>query len=145
MASAPLTAARVIELLGLAPHPEGGHYGQVWMDERPDGGRGAGSSIYYLLAAGERSAWHRFDAVELWHWYAGAPLLLTVAAPNTKRVEHRLGNDLAAGERPQALVPARAWMTAESLGEWTLIGNTVAPAFQFAGWELAPEGWQPPP
>ena len=139
-----LSAARVIELLDLEPHPEGGHFAQTWRDRPAGGGRGGSSAIYYLLAAGERCAWHRFDAVELWHWYAGAPLLLSVAVPGAPRVEHRLGSDLAAGERPVAVVPAHAWMSAVSLGDWTLVGCSSAPAFQPEGWELAPAGWEPP-
>lgn len=138
-----LAASEVVARLGLLPHPEGGHYGQIFRDSPADGSRGASSAIYYLLAAGERSAWHRFDAVELWHWYAGAPLRLTVVPPDGERIEHRLGNDLAAGQRPVAMVPAHAWMTAASEGDWTLVGCTVAPAFLFAKWELAPEGWEP--
>lgn len=138
-----LTATDVIAALDLAPHPEGGHFRETFRDARETGGRTASTAIYYLLAAGEVSHWHRVDAVEVWHWYAGAPLLLSHAADGASVTEVRLGPDISAGERPQAVVPAHDWQGARSLGEWTLIGCTVAPGFQFEGFELAPEGFAP--
>ncbi len=139
-----LTAADVIRLLDLAPHPEGGHYRQTFRDQRTiDGKRAVSTAIYFLLARGERSHWHRVDAVETWHWYAGAPLELEIADETGYRERHRLGSDLAAGERPQRIVPAHAWQAARSLGDWTLVGCMVAPGFEFAGFELAPKGWEP--
>lgn len=137
-----LAAAEVIALLDLHPHPEGGHFCETFRDVAPDGGRGASTAIYFLLAAGERSHWHRVDAVEVWHWYAGAPLTLSVAQ-GAARSELVLGPGLHRGERPQGVVPAFAWQAAESRGAWTLVGCTVAPAFDFAGFELAPPGWSP--
>lgn len=138
-----MDAEAVIALLGLAPHPEGGHYRESFRD-RPEGGdRGATTAIYYLLRAGEVSHWHRIDAVEIWHWYAGAPLALSMCPPGAEVETARLGPDLAAGERPQGVVPAGAWQSARSLGDWSLVGCTVAPAFEFAGFELAPAGWSP--
>jgi hypothetical protein len=137
-----LTAAEVIRLLDLQPHPEGGHYRETFRDARRIEGRSASTAIYFLLARGERSHWHRVDAVEAWHFYAGAPLALSIAGADGTAVI-RLGSDLAAGERPQAVVPAGAWQAAESLGAWTLVGCTVAPGFLFAGFELAPVGWSP--
>jgi predicted cupin superfamily sugar epimerase len=134
-----MTAAEIIRLLDLAPHPEGGHYRETFRDSRVVGGRAASTAIYFLLAAGERSHWHRVDAVEVWHFHAGAPLALSIEG----RGVVRLGPDLAAGERPQGIVPAGEWQAAESLGDWTLVGCTVAPGFDFAGFELAPEGWMP--
>ena len=143
--SAPVTAADVVRRLGLAPHPEGGHYRETFRDPRIDAaGRAASTAIYYLLARGERSHWHKVDAAEIWHYYAGAPLKLEIAASEAGPVERvTLGCDLAAGERPQAVVPAAAWQAAESLGDWTLVGCTVAPGFDFAGFTLAPAGWRP--
>lgn len=138
-----LTPEAVIALLGLQPHPEGGHFGETFRDVSVDGARAASTAIYFLLRAGEKSHWHRVDAVEMWHWYAGAPLALKVAADGAAPVTMVLGSDLAAGERPQGIVPAHAWQAAESLGAWTLVGCTVAPAFEFAGFELAPPGWEP--
>ena len=146
-------AATIIRELELQPHPEGGHYRETFRDpveidpleSNGDGGeaRGASTAIYYLLQAGEISHWHRVDAAEIWHWHAGAPLELTVS-PDGKAAETlRLGCDLAAGERPQGVVPAGAWQGARSLGAWTLVGCTVAPAFRFEGFEMAPPGWQP--
>lgn len=138
-----LDAARVIRLLGLEPHPEGGHYRETYRDSRQADGRAASTAIYYLLRAGERSAWHRIDAAELWHWYAGSALLLRTADGDGAVSETRLGPGLAAGERPQAVVPAYIWQEAVTTGAWTLAGCTVAPGFDFDGFELAPEGWRP--
>jgi uncharacterized protein len=140
-----LVAAEVIRLLDLRPHPEGGHFRETFRDARPvDGGRAASTAIYFLLARGERSHWHRVDTAEMWHFYAGAPLLLEVAAREDRPVERiTLGSDLVRGEQPQAVVLARAWQAAESLGDWTLVGCTVAPGFDFNGFELAPKGWAP--
>jgi uncharacterized protein len=138
----PMTAAEVIALLALKPHPEGGHYRETFRDARTVGERAASTAIYYLLARGERARWHRVDAAEGWHWYAGAPLALDIVDDDGHR-SMRLGPDLRAGERPQAIVPARAWQQAVSLGDWTLAGCTVAPGFEFAGFELAPDGWAP--
>lgn len=141
-----MDADAVIALLGLEPHPEGGHYRESFRDRPDGGGRGATTAIYYLLRAGEVSRWHRIDAVEIWHWYAGAPLALSLCVPGApgQDVETaRLGPDLPAGERPQGVVPAGAWQSARSLGAWSLVGCTVAPAFEFAGFELAPAGWSP--
>jgi uncharacterized protein len=142
--TSPLTARDVIRLLDLKPHPEGGHFREMFRDERQvDGTRAAATAIYFLLARGERSHWHRVDAVEIWHWYAGAPLELEISQQHGRIVRVALGCDLAAGERPQTVVPAHAWQAAHSLGDWTLVGCTVAPGFDFAGFELAPKGWAP--
>ena len=105
-------------------------------------GRSRSTAIYFLLARGERSHWHRIDAVEVWHYYAGASLTLRMADDEGQRVV-KLGADLAAGEQPQAIVPPQAWQAAESNGDWTLVGCTVAPAFEFSKFELAPNGWEP--
>ena len=138
-----LTAADIILLLDLKPLPEGGHYRQTFKDSRTlDGGRAASTAIYFLLARGERSHWHCVDAVEIWHWHAGAPLALEVATTE-RRERIMLGDDLGAGERPQGIVPAHAWQAARSLGDWTLVGCTVAPGFEFATFELAAPGWEP--
>ena len=138
-----MTAAEAIALLGLARHPEGGWYRETFRDQPGPDGRSRSTAIYYLLERGERSHWHRVDAVEIWHWHAGGPLALSVCADGGP-VEHlRLGDDLAAGERPQARVPQGWWQAAESLGDWTLAGCTVAPGFEFSGFEIAPPGWRP--
>ena len=139
----PLTAAEIIRLLDLKPHPEGGHYRQTFRDARAvDGGRAASTAIYFLLARDERSHWHRIDSVEIWHFYAGAPLALEIAADGSRELI-TLGNKLAAGEHPQAMVPAHAWQAARSLGDWSLVGCTVAPGFEFAKFEMAPVKWEP--
>jgi predicted cupin superfamily sugar epimerase len=136
-----VTAAEVIELLKLERHPEGGWFRQTFADIVP-AGRAHSTAIYYLLEAGDRSAWHRVDSAEVWHWYAGAPLQLRIADSGPAKTI-TLGNDLAAGQRPQGIVPQHAWQSAQSLGDWTLVGCTVAPGFEFARFELAPTGWEP--
>jgi predicted cupin superfamily sugar epimerase len=132
----------LIATLGLRPHPEGGWYAETWRAPCEPGERPAGTSIYFLLRAGEVSHWHRLDAPEIWHFHAGSPLELRVHADGSTAA-HRLGADVAAGDRPQVLVPAGAWQTARSLGAWTLVGCTMAPGFTTEGWELAPDGWEP--
>jgi predicted cupin superfamily sugar epimerase len=168
------TATDIINLLDLRPHPEGGHFRETFRDAplstlpgsagvppallqgEPGGtpalpgtagsGRTASTAIYFLLSRGERSHWHRIDAAEVWHYYAGAPLALEIADMDEGPIRRlRLGADFSAGERPQAVVPRHAWQAAESLGAWTLVGCTVAPGFDFAGFELAPQGWSPQP
>src|SRR5262245_56776581 len=126
-----LSAAQVIQLLALAPHPEGGHFRETWRDPRMvEQGRAASTAIYFLLARGERSHWLRIDAAEAWHYYVGAPLLLETADDDREPIRRVvLGPDLTQGERPQSIVPAGTWQAAESLGDWTLIGCTVAPGF----------------
>lgn len=139
-----LTADAVIRLLDLKPHPEGGHFRETFRDPQyVDGGRAASTAIYFLLARGERSHWHRIDAAEAWHWYAGAPLELEIFQQRGRIERVTLGSDLTAGERPQAIVPAHAWQAARSLGGWTLCGCTVSPGFDFAAFELAPKDWTP--
>ncbi len=138
-----LPEAAVRAALGLLPHPEGGHYRELWRDQPPSG-RGAGSSILFLLAAGERSHWHRVDAAEIWLWQGGSALLLGIAGTAAGRQELRLGPDLAGGDVLQGIVPAHAWQEARSLGGWTLVSCIVVPAFEFAGFDLAPADWSPP-
>ena len=139
-----LTAADVIRLLDLRPHPEGGHFRETFRDDATvAGNRAASTAIFFLLARGERSHWHRVDAAEIWHWHAGAPLGLDVASASGARERVTLGSDLVAGQRPQGVVPAHAWQAAQTLGDGTLVGCTVAPGFEFAKFELAPKGWEP--
>jgi uncharacterized protein len=137
-----LTAAEIIRLLGLKPHPEGGHFCQTFRDTQLIDGKRPASTAIYFLARGERSHWHRVDAVEGWHWHAGAALRLMIAERGTTNTV-TLGPDLAAGQRPQAIVPFHAWQAAETLGDWTLVGCTVAPGFEWAGFEMASKDWTP--
>jgi uncharacterized protein len=137
------TAQEIILLLDLKPHPEGGHFHETFRDARQSSGRAASTAIYFLLARGERAHWHRIDAIEIWHWHAGAPLALEIASASGRIERVTLGTDLASGERPQAIVPAHAWQAAQTLGDWTLCGCTVAPGFDFSGFELAPKNWSP--
>lgn len=136
-------ARHLITTLGMIPHPEGGHYVETFKDAPGPDGRPASTAIYYLLDVGETSHWHRVDAVEIWHWHAGSPLALKISLDGKSETLHRLGPDVAAGERPQVIVPRDAWQTASSVGGWTLVGCTVAPGFRFEGFEMAPPGWQP--
>jgi predicted cupin superfamily sugar epimerase len=140
------TAMAIVDALGMTAHPEGGWYVERW--RAPDGVGGerpAGSAILYLLAAGERSHWHRVDAAEIWQWSGGDPLELRIWAEGDASIAVvRLGGDLRAGQSPQAVVPAGAWQAARPLGAWSLVGCIVAPAFEFAGFELAAPDWDPP-
>ena len=131
-----IAADDVIASLELEPDPEGGWYKETWREQ-------SSTAIYYLLRAGERSHWHRVDATEVWHYYAGSPMGLATSPDGQQALHHVLGTDLAAGQRPQAVVPAGVWQAARPRGEWSLVGCTVAPAFRFEGFELAPEGWHP--
>jgi hypothetical protein len=138
------SADEVIEVLRLRPHPEGGWYAETWRAPADPGERPASSAILYLLRSGERSHWHRVDADEIWQFSAGDALEVAIARDEASAVErHRLGADFAAGDVPQVVVPAGAWQAAQPLGDWSLVGCIVAPAFSFDGFELAPEGWEP--
>jgi predicted cupin superfamily sugar epimerase len=139
-----LPVADMIRVLDLKPHPEGGHFRETFRDSRTVEGRSVSTAIYYLLKRGERSHWHRVDAAEIWHYYTGAPLKLSIAASEGETpTQVTLGPNLAAGERPQVVVPAGAWQSAECAGHWSLVGCTVAPGFDFAAFEVAPPDWQP--
>ncbi len=140
-----MTAKEVIEKLGLLPHPEGGHYKEIYRDLPEDGSRGAATAIYYLLATDEFSHWHRIDALEMWHYYGGAPLALTISENGQDAEGVHLGLNLEVGQRPFAVVPPHAWQTAVSLGQWSLVGCTVSPAFEFSAFEMAPPDWKPMP
>ena len=139
-----LTARDIVPLLNMQPHPEGGFYAETFRDPVTDAaGRAASTLIYFLLPEGIISRWHTVDAVETWHWYAGSPLELSISPDGQAKDTLILGNDLLAGHRPQGIVPRNAWQQARALGPWTLTGCTVAPGFEFEGFKMAPEGWQP--
>ena len=134
-----LSASEIVKLLDMQPHPEGGFYKETFRDD-------ASTAIYYLLEAGDHSHWHRVHgSSEIWHHYAGGPLALTLSPNGHDAEAHRLGKNIDAGERPQLVVPAGWWQTAESLGHWTLVGCTVAPGFDFENFEMAPDDWRPVP
>lgn len=131
-----MTAEEIIAQLNLAPHPEGGHYRQTWQAD--NAGRAVGTCIYFLLAEGEKSHWHTVDAVEIWHYYAGAPLVLSMAeTADGPAQDHILGPELTNGQHPQLIVPTQHWQSARTTGAWTLVGCTVSPGFEFAGFTLA--------
>lgn len=140
-----MTAEDIVRVLNLQPHPEGGWYRETFRDTPGPDGRARSTAIYYLLSEGGRSHWHRVtDAVEVWHFYAGAPLDLDIApfeGGQPQRVV--LGADLGLGQQPQAFVPAGCWQSAVCLGDWSLVGCTVTPGFQFSSFEMAPKGWEP--
>ena len=126
----------LIASLDLSPHPEGGWYRRTWVAAAEGGERPRGSAIYYLLLEGEVSAPHRIDATELWHFYAGDPLELTLEGPGASPRVEVVGPDIASGHVPQVVVEPGVWQSARSLGRFTLVGATVSPAFRFEGFEL---------
>ena len=142
-----MNARDIIAALDMKPHPEGGWYVETMRDNPnggPNGERGHSTAIYFLLERSQQSAWHCVrDAVEVWHFHAGAPLELRVAPASGPVEAFTLGIDIPAGERPQAIVPAGHWQSAASLGDWALVGCTVAPGFEFSSSEMAPSGWEP--
>lgn len=141
-----MTSKQISEELKMQPHPEGGHFVETYRDEAGETSRGNSTAIYFLLEAGETSHWHRVrDASEIWHFYAGGPLSLTLSQNGHDAQSYRLGTNLLTGERPQIVVPANCWQTATSLGHWTLVGCTVAPGFEFSSFELAAPDWRPTP
>lgn len=140
-----MTAQAIITALRLSPHPEGGWYRETWRAAAAPGERPAGTAIYYLLEAGQRSHWHRVDADEIWHFHAGGPLELRIAQDAAGPAQaHILGPDLSAGQRPQLIVSAHHWQSARPLGDWVLVGCTVSPGFLFDRFEMAPAGFDIP-
>ena len=138
-----LSARDIIAALDLKPHPEGGHYRQTWKADSMAGERAAGTAIYFLLAEDEVSHWHRVDSAEIWHFYRGASLELSLSADGHRIEKHILGPDLETGQTPQIIVPRDVWQAAKTLGAWTLVGCTVSPGFEFSHFELAAPDWKP--
>ncbi|WP_183967532.1 cupin domain-containing protein [Sagittula marina] len=135
----------IINRLGLSRHPEGGHYRQTWVADAQNGARPTGTAIYFLLKPGERSHWHRVDATEIWHWYAGSPLELSQAPTDAGPCRRDLlGPDITAGQQPQLIVPEHHWQAAYALDGWALVGCTVSPGFRFEGFDLAAPGFDIP-
>jgi predicted cupin superfamily sugar epimerase len=132
-------ADRLIRLLDLQPHPEGGYYRETFRDRDGDGGgRGHSTLIYFLLKQGQRSHWHRIDAAEVWHHYRGAPVELKIGSQVVL-----LGPMVEEGHLPQAVVPPGVWQAATCLGAYSLTGCSVAPGFDFATFEMAPPDFKP--
>lgn len=138
-----ISADDIIRQLELEPHPEGGYFRETFRDESANEGRSVGTAIFFLLQAGEISRWHKVDATEIWHHYAGAPLELGIAEEGGQAQTFVLGKNFEENELPQRVIPAGLWQQARSLGDWTLVGCTVSPGFEFDGFEMAPEGWEP--
>ena len=140
-----MSAEEIREALDLEPHPEGGWYRETWRADALDGIRPTGTAIYFLLAEGMRSHWHRVDAAECWHFYAGAPLTLRIASTaEGPAAQSVLGAYIADGQRPQIVVPPGCWQSAETMGDWTLAGCTVSPGFLFEGFEMSEPGFDIP-
>jgi predicted cupin superfamily sugar epimerase len=138
-----MNADEVIATLGLAPHPRGRLVRRDPPRPRPARRRrGAVTAIHFLLRAGERSRWHRVDATEIWLWHAGAPLRLGVSPDGREVVHTLLGPDLAAATAAGGGAQGRLAGGGEP-GRWTLVSCVVAPAFEFAGFEMAAEGYEP--
>ncbi len=139
-----LSAQELISKLNLSPHPEGGHFRETFRDENSVDGRSVGTAILFLLKTGETSHWHRVDASEIWHFYAGAPLELRIAEKEATPIDRKLlGIELSAAQSPQIVIPAGYWQSAKTTGDWTLVGCTVSPGFEFSGFEMAEQGWSP--
>ena len=139
-----MNANKIIEILQLMPHPEGGWYRETWKSNETNLGRASGTSIYFLLKAGEISRWHKIDSVEIWHFYLGAPLKLkTINKEDGLITERILGTDLTNSQSPQLLVGKDLWQSAETIGNFTLVGCTVSPGFEFSKFVLAPEEFNP--
>ena len=139
-----MTAAQIIKFLQLQPHPEGGWYKQTWKSEDTLSGRASGTSIYFLLKAGEISHWHKIDSVEIWHYYDGSPLILRIATEDNNEIATKiLGPNLAKSQSPQILVNKNLWQSAETTGDYTLVGCTVSPGFEFSKFTLAPKNFNP--
>ncbi len=144
----PQDAGEIIKLLDLVRHPEGGWYRETYrsaevlpaehLPARFGGERSLGTAIYFLLERGDFSALHRIKSDEIWHFHAGAPLTVHVIAPNGEHRTLKLGPDIAACERFQAILPAGCWFGAEAAGPvpYSLVGCTVSPGFDFADFEL---------
>jgi len=143
--SANLSGDDINHILGLIPHIEGGCYREIYREVQADGGRDLMTSIYYLIRANDPCAWHRIDTTEVWCYHAGSPFEGEIYIDGRTVEKVRLGSDLAAGEKPQVIVPAGAWRTARTVGDWSLFGCIVAPAFEWKGFEMAPAGWSPSP
>jgi len=136
-------ASDIIRLMDMNPHPEGGWYCETFRDTETIKGRPRSTAIYFLLEAGQFSRWHRVDAVEVWHWYGGSSISLMISEDGVSSQTSILGPDIIAGERPQIIVPDMAWQSARPDGDWSLVGCTVSPGFQFSGFEMAKPGWEP--
>jgi len=138
------SALAIIEKLGLERHPEGGWFRETWRADARQDDRATATAIYFLLEQDDRSHWHKVDAEELWLWHAGSQLTLSIARDEgSATFEVMLGPDVLAGHVPQALVPTGHWQAAAPNDGWTLVSCVVSPGFEFSGFELAPEGWEP--
>lgn len=145
-----MKADELIRALNLAAHPEGGWYRETWRAEAEPGKRAAASAVLYLIQAGQRSHWNRVDADEVWLWHGGDPVDLSIAVSDVGPSRAaRLGGQIVIGEQPQIIIPAGQWQSAATASDgkvgYALISCIVAPAFEFAGFELAEPGWAPGP
>lgn len=135
-----MTAKDVIQALQLAPHPEGGWYREIYRSadrvQRGSDTRSATTAIYYLLEQQQLSRWHVVDADEIWHFYGGAPLELLAYDPATRRLKRQALQAAGTEARPVGIIPSGVWQAARSLGEYSLVGCTVSPGFEFSGFRF---------
>jgi len=137
---------KLVEILGLQPHPEGGFYKETYRSEGEIaldgelgilGERNYSTAIYFLLVKNSFSAWHRIKQDEAWHFYEGSPVRVHSISPKGKYEYFDLGNDFDSGQKPQYVVPGSYWFASETLGDYSLVGCTVAPGFDFEDFDLA--------
>ena len=132
------TSNEIIKKLNLIPHPEGGYFAETFRDQL-----GSVSHIYYLLKKGEISRWHKLKKNEILNFYDGDPIKIYLSKNAVDTSEVILGKDINVGNKYQYTVKAETWFSMCSLGEWSLIGCIVVPAFDYNDFELAPTNWKP--
>jgi uncharacterized protein len=135
-----MKAEDLIKTLQLAPHPEGGWYREIYRSadrvQRGDQSRSATTAIYYLLEQQQLSRWHVVDADEIWHFYAGSPLELLAYDPSSRRLTRHVLNAPDGAAAPIGIIPTGVWQAARSQGEYSLVGCTVSPGFEFSGFRF---------
>ena len=129
---------KLIEQLKMNPHPEGGYYSESFRDRD-----NSVSLIYYLLKKEQRSHWHRLTKNEILHFYKGDPLSVHISADAKTTITKKLGSGISSNENLHLVIHAGSWFSMNSEGDYSLIGCTVSPAFDYADFELAPPNWKP--
>jgi len=125
----------LIDKLGLEPHPEGGWYREIYRSsdrvQTRRGARSAITAIYYLLERNQASRWHVVEADEIWHFYEGSPLDLLAYEPDARALLRRVLGSTSEGHERIAVIGKGVWQAARSLGEFSLVGCSVGPGFDF--------------
>ena len=129
---------KLINILDMKPHPEGGYFSESFRDQENNV-----SLIYYLLKKDQRSHWHRLTKNEILHFYKGDPLLVHVSQDGKRSYTNILGDNIDNKENMHVIINAGSWFSMVSSGEYSLIGCTVAPGFNYSDFELAPKNWEP--